>query len=159
MPFFETNERLQLFYQDWGTGDPVVFVSGWSLSSRMWDYQRISLADQGLRCIAYDRRGHGHSDDPGDGYDFDTLADDLAALMEYLNLRNVTLVGHSMGGGEVIRYLTRHGNDRVDRAVLVAAIVPFMMKTEDNPHGIPRDVAEMVRGNVETRLSKLVNSE
>ncbi|MDM5199325.1 alpha/beta hydrolase [Fictibacillus enclensis] len=145
MPFFETKERLRMYYQDWGTGDPVVFVSGWSLSSRMWDYQRIFLADQGMRCIAYDRRGHGRSDDSGNGYDFDTLADDLAALIEYLNLRNVTLVCHSMGGGEVIRYLTRHGNDRVDRAVLVAAIVPFLMKTENNPNGVPKEVAEMVR--------------
>jgi pimeloyl-ACP methyl ester carboxylesterase len=145
MPFFETKERLQLFYQDWGSGDPVVFVSGWSLSSRMWNYQRLFLADLGFRCIAYDRRGHGRSDDTGNGYDFDTLADDLAALIEYLNLRNVTLVCHSMGGGEVIRYLTRHGNDRVDRAVLVAAIVPFLMKTEDNPNGVPKEVASMVR--------------
>ncbi|MCK6257390.1 alpha/beta hydrolase [Fictibacillus sp. KIGAM418] len=145
MPFFENKEGVQLFYQEWGTGNPVVFVSGWSLSSRMWDYQRIFLSNQGLRCIAYDRRGHGRSDEPGKGYDFDTLADDLAALIEYLNLRNVTLVCHSMGGGEVIRYLTRHGSDRIDRAVLIAAIVPFLMKTEDNPNGIPKEVADRVR--------------
>ncbi|WP_433744710.1 alpha/beta fold hydrolase [Falsibacillus pallidus] len=145
MPFFGTKDRLQLFYQDWGKGKPVVFVSGWALSSRMWDYQRLFLADQGLRCIAYDRRGHGRSDEPGDGYDFNTLADDLADLMEFLDLRDATLVCHSMGGGEVIRYLTRHGSERVERAVFVAAIVPFLMKAADNPNGIAKSDAEAVR--------------
>lgn len=145
MPFFESKDGVQLFYQEWGTGNPVVFVSGWSLSSRMWDYQRIFLADNGLRCIAYDRRGHGRSDDPGKGYNFNTLADDLASLIEHLNLGNVTLVCHSMGGGEVIRYLSRHGSNRISGAVLIAAIVPFLMKTEDNPNGIPKEGADRVR--------------
>ena len=142
MPFFDTNDRTQLFYVDEGTGTPVVFVASAWLSSRMWEFQIPHLAGQGFRCVAYDRRGHGRSDWPGNGYDYDTLADDLAALLETLDLRNVMLVGHSMGGGEVVRYLTRHGASRIDRIALVGATAPFPMKTPDNPIAIDRALME-----------------
>ncbi len=138
MPFFETNDKTSLYYRDWGTGTPVVFVSAWSLSGAMWEYQMLPLSDQGLRCIAYDRRGHGRSDDPGRGYDFDTLADDLAGLLVHLDLKGVTLVGNSTGCCEVIRYLSRHGTDRIARVVLTSTRTPFLTKTEDNPEGVPR---------------------
>jgi len=114
MSFIESGDGSRLFYKDWGTGKPVVFLAGWSVGSDMWEYQLVPLAQQGLRCIAYDRRGHGRSDQPARGYDFDTLADDLSALLERLDLRDVTLVGHSMGCGEIVRYLSRH--DRPARA-------------------------------------------
>ena len=115
--FIETRGGASLFYKDWGAGKPVVFIHSWALNADMWQYQMIHLANQGLRCVAYDRRGHGRSGDPGRGYDYDTLSDDLAALLERLNLREVTLVGHSMGGGEIVRYLTRHGSGRVSRGI------------------------------------------
>jgi non-heme chloroperoxidase len=142
MPFIETSDRTQLFYTDGGAGKPVVFVASAWLGSRMWELQMPELVAAGLRCIAYDRRGHGRSDWPWTGYDYDTLADDLAALLERLDLRDVTLVGHSMGGGEVIRYLTRHGSDRVERIALVSATTPFPMKTVDNPVAIDRMLME-----------------
>ena len=142
MPFFNTHDRTQLFYVDGGSGRPIVFVASAWLSSRMWEFQIPSLVDEGFRCIAYDRRGHGRSDWPWNGYDYDTLADDLAALIEHLDLRNVTLVGHSMGGGEVIRYLSRHGSSRVAQIALIAATAPFPMKTDDNPIGIDRSLME-----------------
>jgi non-heme chloroperoxidase len=142
MPYFETPDHTRLFYIDGGTGKSVVFVSSPWLSSRMWEFQMPHLVEQDVRCIAYDRRGHGRSDWPWDGYDYDTLADDLAALLEQLHLRDVTLVAHSMGGGEVVRYLTRHGADRVQGIALVSATAPFLMKTIDNPHGIERALME-----------------
>lgn len=138
----EARDGTRLFYKDWGTGDPVVFLATRAQSSDMWQYQMIRMIQQGLRCIAYDRRGHGRSDQPGSGYDYDTLADDLAALLDQLDLREVTLVGHSMGGGEIIRYLTRHGPQRVSRAIFLASATPFLQKTPDNPNGFPRDVLE-----------------
>jgi non-heme chloroperoxidase len=142
MPFIETADRTRLFYTDGGSGKPVVLVASAWLSSRMWEFQMPYLVAGGLRCIAYDRRGHGRSDWPWDGYDYDTLADDLAALLEQLDLRNVTLIGHSMGGGEVVRYLTRHGAGRVERIALVCATAPFPLKTEDNPIAIDRALME-----------------
>src|SRR5919106_3420038 len=142
MPFIETTDRTQLFYTDGGIGKPVVFVASAWLSSRMWEFQLPPLVARGRRCIAYDRRGHGRSDWPWDGYDYDTLADDLATLLERLDLRDATLVGHSMGGGEVVRYLTRHGVGRVSRIALVAATAPFPMQTSDNPDAIPRALME-----------------
>src|SRR5579884_1146038 len=138
MPFFETNDKTSLYYRDWGTGTPVVFVSAWSLSGAMWEYQMLPLSDQGLRCIAYDRRGHGRSDDPGRGYDFDTLADDLAGLLVHLDLKGVTLVGNSTGCCEIIRYLSRHGTNRIARVVLTSTRTPFLTRTEDNPEGVPK---------------------
>ena len=107
--FIETLDHAALFYRDWGMGKAAVFVHSWAVSSELWQYQMIYLADHGIRCVAYDQRGHGRSSDPGRGYDVDTLADDLAAVIEQLNLREVTLVGHSMGCGEITRYLSRHG--------------------------------------------------
>jgi pimeloyl-ACP methyl ester carboxylesterase len=112
--------HVKLFYRDWGTGKPVVFLAGWALPSDMWSYQMVPLSQQGLRCIAFDRRGHGNSSDPGGGYDYDTLADDLASVMEALDLREVTLVAYSIGSGEAVRYLTRHGSERVARLLLLA---------------------------------------
>jgi non-heme chloroperoxidase len=142
MPFIETGDGTQLFYTDAGSGRPVVFVASAWLSSQMWEFQTPALVDRGLRCIACDRRGHGRSDRPWEGYDYDTLADDLAALLERLDVRDATLVGHSMGGGEVIRYLTRHGASRIARIALVSATAPFPMKTPDNPEAIDRTLME-----------------
>jgi non-heme chloroperoxidase len=122
MPFIETQDHTRLYYKDWGSGPAVVFVSSWSLGGDMWDYQTLPLSQQGIRCIALDRRGHGRSDDPGQGYDFDTLSDDLAALLETLDLSDVTLVGHSMGCAEITRYLSRYGVKRVTRVAFVSPI-------------------------------------
>src|SRR5262249_44683000 len=143
--FIEAGEGTSLFYCDWGRGKPVVFVTGWAVSSEMWEYQMAYLSGQGLRCIAYDRRGHGRSSQPGHGYDYDTLADDLATVIAQLDLREVTLVGHSMGGGEIVRYLTRHGASSVSRIVLVASITPFLLKTGDNPEGVDGSYFEGLR--------------
>ncbi|WP_276353864.1 alpha/beta fold hydrolase [Cohnella caldifontis] len=140
MPYVEGVDSTRLFYKDWGSGQPVVFVSSVYLGTEMWEYQLPYLASRGMRCIAYDRRGHGRSDSPWDGYDYDTLADDLAALISHLDLRDVILVGHSMGGGEVVRYLTRYGSDRIAKIALISASAPFPMKTEDNPDGIELDL-------------------
>ena len=145
MSFIESGDGTRLFYKDWGTGKPVVFVAGWSVASDMWEYQLVPLAKQGLRCIAYDRRGHGRSDQPARGYDFDTLADDLSAVMERLDLRDVTLVGHSMGCGEIVRYLSRHGSRRVKRIALLGPTMPFLLKTADNPDGVEPAAFEAVR--------------
>jgi non-heme chloroperoxidase len=144
MPFVETKDGTRLYYLDGGArrGKPVLFVASAWLSSRMWEFQLPYLVGQGLRCVACDRRGHGRSDWPWSGYDYDTLADDLAMLLETLDLRDVTLVAHSAGGGEVVRYLTRHGSDRVARIALVSATTPFPMKTESNPDGIDRAFME-----------------
>ena len=147
-PFVETRDGTQLFYRDWGSGAPLVFISGWALTSDCWGYQMAPLSDSGLRCIAYDRRGHGRSSDPGRGFDYDTLADDLAAVLDALDLKNVTLVTHSMAGGEAIRYLSRHGSKRVARVALIAATLPFLTKTTDNPDGIDPAVFENARRNV-----------
>ncbi|HZR41944.1 MAG TPA: alpha/beta hydrolase [Ktedonobacteraceae bacterium] len=142
MPYFETNDHTSLYYRDWGTGDPVVFVSSVVLSGAMWEYQMLYLCDQGLRCLAYDRRGHGRSDDPGRRYDMNTLADDLAQLLVHLDLHNVTLIGQSMGCTEIARYLTRHGTDRIARVALIGTITPCLLRSDDNPEGAPREVFE-----------------
>jgi non-heme chloroperoxidase len=147
--FIEVTDGTRLAFTDWGEGRPVVFVHAWALPSPMWDYQRAPLSGQGLRCIAYDRRGHGRSSLARGGYDCDTLADDLAALLTALDLHDVTLVGHSFGSGEVVRYLTRHGSARIARVALVApAATPFVMKTVDNPNGIPPDRLELFRATI-----------
>jgi non-heme chloroperoxidase len=124
MPYFTAPDGARLFYRDWGAGRPVVFVHGMLLSGEMWQRQMLHLAENGFRVVAYDRRGHGRSDDPGTGYEFDTLADDLAGLLDRLDLTGVTLVAHSMGGGEVARYLTNHGRARISRIALVSSTVP-----------------------------------
>ena len=141
----EAADGTSLFFRDWGTGKPIVFVAPWALHSGWWEYQMADLAGHGLRCIGYDRRGHGRSGEPNHGYDFDTLADDLAAVIEQLDLRDITLVGQSMGCGEVVRYLSRHAASRVARVVLVSTITPFVLKTDDNPDGVDKAILENVR--------------
>jgi non-heme chloroperoxidase len=144
--YIRTSERVALFYRDWGAGKPLLFLSGWTLSSDMWAYQMEPLSRQGFRCIAYDRRAHGRSSDPGGGFDFDTLAEDLAAWIEQLDLTGLTLVGHSFASGEIVRYLTRHGSNRVDRLVFVSpAAIPFLLKTPDNPIGIEAAAFDQLR--------------
>jgi non-heme chloroperoxidase len=147
-PFVETRDGTLLFLRDWGTGAPVVFLSGWTLPSDSWAYQMAPLAENGLRCIAYDRRGHGRSSDPGAGYDYDTLADDLADVLTALDLRGVTLVAHSMAGGETVRYLSRHGSKRIQRLALIGTTLPSMTKTADNPDGIDPALLEQSRRSV-----------
>ncbi len=144
MPFIATQDGTQLFYKDWGSGSPVVFIHGWPLDADMWEYQMPAVTEAGHRTIAYDRRGFGRSDQPWTSYDYDTFADDLKALLEGLDLREVTLVGFSMGGGEVARYLARHGSDRIARAVLVSAVTPMMLKTPDHPDGVDAGVFEQM---------------
>jgi len=140
MPFIETKDKTKLFYKDWGTGKPVVLVHGWTVGSDSWEYAMIDLANRNFRAVAFDQRGCGRSDQPWNGYDYDTLADDLAALLEHLDLRQVTLVGHSMGCGVITRYLSRHGSERVAANVFVATTTPFLLKTEDNSEGIDKSV-------------------
>jgi len=139
--FIEAHDGTRLSYLDWGAGKPVVFLHAWGLNAEIWEYQMMDLVDHGFRCVAYDRRGHGRSMDPGRGYDFDTFADDLATVLDRLELHDVTLVGHSMGGGEVARYLARHGTQRIARAVLTSAITPIVGRRPDYPEGTdPRNV-------------------
>lgn len=136
MPFLQTADGVSLFYHDWGTGRPVVFVHGWTIGADSWEYQTVPLASHGIRCIAYDQRGCGRSDQPWDGYDYDTLADDLEVILARLDLRDVVLVGHSMGCGEITRYLARHGASRVAKTVLIAPTTPCLVRAPDNPGGI-----------------------
>ena len=140
-----TRDGTQIYYKDWGKGQPVVFSHGWPLSADAWDDQMLFLADRGYRTIAHDRRGHGRSSQPSTGNDMDTYADDLAALIEALDLTDAALVGHSTGGGEVARYIGRHGTGRVARVVLVAAVPPIMVKSEANPEGLPMEVFDDLR--------------
>ena len=145
MPTIETKDGASIYYKDWGEGPPVVFSHGWPLNSDSWEAQMLFLASSGLRCIAHDRRGHGRSGQPWDGNEMDTYADDLAALIEALDLRDVILIGFSTGGGEVTRYIGRHGTARVAKLVLVSAVPPFMLKTDDNPGGVPIEVFDGLR--------------
>lgn len=142
MSYFQISDGTSLFYKEWGAGEPILFLNSLGMSAQMWDYQFAFMADQGFRCIGFDRRGHGRSDEPAQGYDYDTFADDVAALIETLDLRALTLVGHSMAGGELVRYLTRHGRDRVARLVLLAPTTPMFLEADDNPHGVPRASVE-----------------
>ncbi|MEY9930737.1 non-heme chloroperoxidase [Catenulispora sp. GP43] len=138
MPTYQSPvDGTTLAYQDYGTGSPIVFVAGWSLNGDMWEYQVQFFLEHGYRCILPDRRGHGRSDRPSGGYDADTRADDLAALLNLLDLRDTTIVAHSAGGGETVRYLSRHGSERVARIALLAPAIPFMLRTDDNPVGVP----------------------
>jgi len=148
MTTFTTTDGTEIYYKDWGSGQPVVFSHGWPLSADAWEDQMLFLGAHGYRCIAHDRRGHGRSSQPGNGNDMDTYADDLAALVGTLDLRNVIHVGHSAGGGEVARYIGRHGTSRVAKAVLIAAIPPLMLKTADNPHGLPIEAFDKIRDGV-----------
>jgi non-heme chloroperoxidase len=144
MPIVTTKDNTKLYVKDWGSGPPVVLMHGWPLSSDSWDDQALALADAGFRAIAYDRRGFGRSDQPWSGYDYDTLADDLAAVIELTGAKDATLVGFSMGGGEVARYMSRHAGKGVVKAALVASIVPFMLKTSDNPDGTEQAVFDKI---------------
>jgi len=148
MSSITTKDGTRLFYKDWGTGQPVVFSHGWPLSADAWEDQMVYLGAHGYRCIAHDRRGHGRSDQPWDGNDMDTYADDLAALVEALDLKNAIHVGHSTGGGEVARYIGRHGTKRVAKAVLIGAVTPLMLKTDANPGGTPIEAFDGIRASV-----------
>jgi non-heme chloroperoxidase len=148
MSFFTTQDGTEIFYKDWGSGQPVVFSHGWPLTSDAWDPQLKLVADAGYRAIAHDRRGGGRSAQPWQGNDLTTYADDLAGLLEHLDLRDAVLVGHSTGGGEVTRYIGRHGTARVAKAVLLSAIPPLMLQTEANPDGLPRSVFDEIRAGV-----------
>ncbi|MFG2827222.1 alpha/beta fold hydrolase [Streptomyces sp. NPDC048434] len=143
-----TTDDTEIYYKDCGTGQPVVFSHGWPLSADAWDDQLFLVASHGFRAVAHDRRGHGRSSQPWHGNDMDTYADDLAQLMETLDLRDAVLVGHSTGGGEVARYIGRHGSDRVAKAVLLGAVPPLMLKTEANPEGLPIEVFDEIRAGV-----------
>ncbi len=145
MSTFTTKDGTELYYKDWGSGQPVVFSHGWPLTADAWDDQMFHLASHGYRCIAHDRRGHGRSSQPWHGNDMDTYADDLAGLIEHLDLRDVILVGHSTGGGEVTRYVGRHGTGRVAQVVLIGAVPPLMLRTPTNPDGQPREVFDEIR--------------
>jgi len=141
-------DGTQIYYKDWGTGQPVVFSHGWPLNADSWEAQMVFLASNGYRCIAHDRRGHGRSIQPWDGNEMDTYADDLATLIDTLDLQNAVLFGFSTGGGEVARYIGRHGTNRVAKAGLIAAVPPLMLKTEANPGGLPIDVFDTIRAGV-----------
>jgi len=143
-----TTDGTEIFYKDWGTGQPVVFSHGWPLSSEAWAGQMLFLAQNGYRVIAHDRRGHGRSSQTSSGNDMSTYADDLAALIDHLDLQNATLVGHSTGGGEVTRYIGRHGTKRVEKVVLIAAVPPILVKSDANPEGIPIDAFDGLRAGL-----------
>jgi non-heme chloroperoxidase len=154
MPTVTSNDGTEIFYKDWGTGQPIVFSHGWPLSSDDWDPQIGFFLSKGYRVVAHDRRGHGRSGQPSDGHDMDHYADDLAAVVQHLDLKDAIHVGHSTGGGEVVRYLARHGEDRASKAALVAAVPPLMVKTDQNPEGTPKDVFDDFQAQVAARRSE-----
>ncbi|MES4887144.1 alpha/beta hydrolase [Streptomyces sp. NPDC096012] len=154
MAFATAKDGTRIYFKDWGSGPPVVFSHGWPLTADAWDPQLKLMADNGFRAIAHDRRGGGRSDQPWEGNDLDTYADDLAAVMEALDLHGAVLVGHSTGGGEVTRYIGRHGSGRVAKVVLLGAIPPLMLRTEANPEGLPIEVFDEIRNGVLTDRSQ-----
>ncbi|WP_163409694.1 alpha/beta fold hydrolase [Flavobacterium ajazii] len=156
--YIETAKNVMLYVRDYGKGKPVFLIHGWPLSNEMWEYQIEFLVQNNFRVIAYDRRGFGKSSQPWDGYDYDTLTDDLYEIIEQLQLENATLVGFSMGGGEVVRYFSRHGGKGVTKAALISSIIPFLLKTDDNPEGRPREKGEATAEAIrEDRIGFLEN--
>lgn len=154
MPRITIKDGTQIYHKDWGSGQPIVFSHGWPLSADAWDDQMMFLANHGYRCIAHDRRGHGRSGQPWNGNDMDGYADDLAAIVEVLDLREVIHVGHSAGGGEVARYIGRHGTERVAKAILISAVTPLMLKTPANSKGLPIEVFDKIRAGVKADRSQ-----
>jgi non-heme chloroperoxidase len=154
MPTITTTDGTEIFYKDWGSGQPVVFSHGWPLSADDWDAQLMFFLLHGYRVVAHDRRGHGRSAQVADGHDMDHYADDLAAVVEHLDLREAVHVGHSTGGGEVVRYIARHGESRVAKAVLISAVPPLMVQTEANPGGLPKSVFDDFQNQTATRRSQ-----
>ena len=154
MPTITTADGIEIFYKDWGTGQPVVFSHGWPLSADDWDKQMMFFLDRGFRVIAHDRRGHGRSTQTADGHDMDHYADDLAALTDHLDLKEAIHVGHSTGGGEVVRYLGRHGESRVAKAAIISAVPPLMVRTPTNPGGLPKDVFDGYQTQIATNRAQ-----
>jgi non-heme chloroperoxidase len=149
MATIKTKDFVELYFKDWGQGRPVILIHGWPLSADSWDSQAWAIANAGFRVIAYDRRGFGRSSQPWTGYEYDTLSDDLAEVMAATNARDATLVGFSMGGGEVARYMSRHAGKQVAQTALIASIVPYMLKTADNPHGVEQSVFDQITAAIQ----------
>ncbi|KQN71291.1 alpha/beta fold hydrolase [Sphingomonas sp. Leaf62] len=155
MPYVKTRDGTNLFVKDWGQGRPVVLIHGWPLSADSWDPQAMALADAGYRVVAYDRRGFGRSDQPWSGYDYDSLADDLADVMAETGVTDdAALIGFSMGGGEVARYMSRHGGKGVTRVGFIGSVVPYMLQTDDNPDGVPQDQLQEIADNIKADRPK-----
>ncbi len=154
MPTITTEDGATIFYKDWGSGQPIVFSHGWPLSSDDWDSQMLFFLNRGFRVIAHDRRGHGRSSQVATGHDMDHYADDLAALTSHLDLKNAVHIGHSTGGGEVVHYIARHGESRVAKAVIIAAVPPLMVQTPDNPGGLPKSVFDDLQRQVAANRSQ-----
>src|SRR3989440_6645783 len=154
MPTITTKDGTQIYYKDWGKGQPVVSSHGWPLYAEVWDAQILFYQDPGYRCIAHDRRGHGRSSQTGDGHDMDHYADDLATLTAHLSLKNAIHVGHSTGGGEVVHYLGRHGDSRVAKAAIISAVPPLMLRTAENPGGLPKEVFDGLQAQLAANRSQ-----